>query len=90
MTATSDPQATAVPGDGANDFETLFRRLEAVTQALEDGNLTLDKSVALYEEGVRLARACEQLLLDAEQRIDVLDAADDGGGFPDDPPEDDA
>lgn len=89
MTAASDPQATAAPDDGTNDFETLFRRLEAVTQALEDGNLTLDESVALYEEGVRLARACQQLLLDAEQRIDVLDT-DDGGGFPDDAPEDDA
>lgn len=77
-TPPAPPQPPASP-DGDADFETLFRRLEAVTQSLDDGSLTLEQSVALYEEGVMLARACEQLLLNAAQRIEVLDGADADG-----------
>ncbi len=53
-------------------FEALYERLQALTDRLETGELPLDQSVALYEEGVELARRCQQLLSDVEQRIERL------------------
>lgn len=53
-------------------FEVLFARLEAVSQQLETGGLTLDESLALYEEGMRLAQRCQALLGAVEQRIETL------------------
>ena len=53
-------------------FEALYERLQALTDRLEAGELPLDQSVALYEEGVDLARRCQQLLSDVEQRIERL------------------
>ncbi len=55
-----------------NTFEALYARLEEVAQRLEAGDLTLEESVALYEEGMRLAEECQGLLTDVEQRIEVL------------------
>ncbi|MCK9485238.1 MAG: exodeoxyribonuclease VII small subunit [Dehalococcoidia bacterium] len=53
-------------------FEALYARLEEVAQRLEAGDLTLEQSVTLYEEGMRLAEECQGLLTDVEQRIEVL------------------
>ncbi len=53
-------------------FEALYERLQALTDRLETGELPLDQSVALDEEGVELARRCQQLLSDVEQRIERL------------------
>ena len=53
-------------------FEELYERLQALTDRLEAGELPLDQSVALYEQGVDLARRCQQLLSDVEQRIERL------------------
>ena len=53
-------------------FEAIYARLEAVSQALEAGGLTLEQSLALYEEGMRLAQRCQALLADVEQRIETL------------------
>ena len=53
-------------------FEALYERLQVLTDRLEAGELSLDQSVALYEEGVELARRCQQLLSDVEQRIERL------------------
>ena len=55
-------------------FEALYARLEVVSQQLEAGGLTLDQSVALYEEGMRLAQRCQALLGAVEQRIETLRA----------------
>ena len=63
------------------DFEALYARLEQVVAQLEAGSLSLEQSVALYEEGMRVAQACQALLADVEQRIEVLrEAYDDGLG----------
>ncbi|OIQ00412.1 MAG: exodeoxyribonuclease VII small subunit [Zetaproteobacteria bacterium CG2_30_46_52] len=43
-----------------------------MVEKLESGKLSLEESVAAFEEGVKLSRACESLLDDAEQRITVL------------------
>jgi exodeoxyribonuclease VII small subunit len=53
-------------------FETLYKRLEESVAKLEGGNLSLEESLALYEEGMKLARQCQQLLQDAELRVTRL------------------
>lgn len=60
------------PIEEAEDFEALYARLEQVTEQLEAGGMTLEQSVALYEEGVRLAQRCQALLATVEQRIERL------------------
>jgi exodeoxyribonuclease VII small subunit len=53
-------------------FEEAFNRLNATAAELEKGNLTLEQSLALYEEGVLLAQRCKELLGAAELRITQL------------------
>ena len=58
-------------------FEEGYDRLEQVIQQLENGELSLEQSVALYEEGVQLAKYCGHKLDDAELRVtQLLSAAD--------------
>lgn len=54
------------------DFETALAELETIVKSLEDGNLTLERALALFERGVQLSRFCHGRLEDAEQRIEVL------------------
>ncbi len=63
-------------------FEALYNRLQEVTARLESGDLSLEHSVALYEEGMRLARRCQELLGNVEQRIEVLRQAFDDSPEP--------
>jgi exodeoxyribonuclease VII small subunit len=56
----------------ADDFESLYKRLEETVAKLEEGGLTLDESLALYEEGTKLARRCQELLQEAELRVTKL------------------
>lgn len=74
-----DPPAGAPPEAGAERFEALYERLQQVTAHLESGELSLDDSLALYDEGMRLAARCQALLAEAEQRIEVLRQAFDSG-----------
>jgi len=60
-------------------FEQAMNCLEAIVRKLEAGELPLDETVRLYEEGQRLRNFCEQYLADAEQRIAVIRQASDGG-----------
>ena len=53
-------------------FEEQLMQLEAVVDRLERGDLTLDESVRLFEDGVRLSNACKGELDAAEGRIQVL------------------
>ena len=54
------------------DFEAALAELERIVKQLEDGDLTLEKSLELYERGVQLSRFCHTRLEDAERRIEVL------------------
>lgn len=54
------------------DFEQKLTALEAVVEKLERGDLSLDESVRLFEEGVKLSNACKKELETAEGRIQVL------------------
>lgn len=53
-------------------FEDALERLELIVDQLEAGNLPLEDSLKVFEEGVGLARRCAKYLDDAEKRIEVL------------------
>jgi exodeoxyribonuclease VII small subunit len=53
-------------------FEEALQELETIVQRLEDGNLSLDESLALFEEGIKLSRLCSQRLGEAEKKVEVL------------------
>src|SRR2546427_667947 len=61
-------------------FEDCLARLEQIVGKLEAGNLPLEESLTIFEEGVGLARSCSRYLEDAEKRIEVLARDDAGGG----------
>src|SRR5215211_7472308 len=61
-------------------FETQLAALERVVRDLERGDLPLEESLKLFEEGVRLSRECQERLNQAERRIEVL--LRDGEGRP--------
>ena len=54
------------------DFESAIGELEKIVKQLEDGDLALDKSLALFERGVELSRYCHDQLSAAERRIEML------------------
>jgi exodeoxyribonuclease VII small subunit len=61
-------------------FEDCLTRLEQIVGQLEAGNLSLEDSLKVFEEGIGLARHCAKYLADAERRIEVL-AKDDTGAL---------
>lgn len=60
------------------NFEASLAALERIVRELERGELPLEKSLELFEEGVRLSRECQERLNEAERRIEVLLRAGDG------------
>jgi len=54
------------------NFEEHLTQLETVVERLERGDLSLDESVRLFEDGMKLSSACKQELEQAEGRIQVL------------------
>ena len=61
---TSDPSI--------KDFEAAIAELESIVKKLEEGDLALEQSLALYERGVQLSRFCHARLEDAERLIEIL------------------
>ncbi|MFA0753422.1 MAG: hypothetical protein IMHGJWDQ_001197 [Candidatus Fervidibacter sp.] len=59
-------------------FEEALSRLEEIVRQLESGELTLDETVRLYEEGQRLLAFCQRKLADAEKRIKVITVTEEG------------
>ena len=61
------------PNENAKEsFETAVSRLEQIVMALEKGDLSLEESLKLYEEGIARARFCQERLEAAESKIEVL------------------
>jgi exodeoxyribonuclease VII small subunit len=56
----------------SEDFEAVYRRLEETVARLDAGGLTLEQSVAMYEEGMKLARRCQELLRQAQLKVTKL------------------
>lgn len=59
-------------------FDAILVRLREVVEKLETGELSLEQSLAVYEEGVQLARRGQQLLASAEKRVEILVSASGG------------
>jgi len=70
----TDSDAAAVPS-----FEASLNRLTEVVEKLESGELGLEESLALFEEGVGLARTAQQRLDAAEKRVEELVRVDENG-----------
>jgi len=60
-------------------FEDALKRLEEIVQRMEGGDLKLEDSLGLFEEGVRLTRVCSQRLDEAEKKIERLTRDEQGG-----------
>ena len=60
-------------------FEESIRRLGSIVEQLEDGELPLEESLKLFEEGVVLARASQRFLDKAEERVEELLSFDEQG-----------
>lgn len=63
-----------------NEFEKAFQQLEKIVQRLEAEELSLDESLKLFEEGIRLSRFCHQKLGEVEKKIELI--LSDAGGDP--------
>ncbi len=72
----SDPPSNEAP---AQSFETALSRLGDIVNRLEGGELPLEESLKLFEEGVRLARTAESRLDAAEKRVEELLGIDPDG-----------
>ena len=59
-------------GEAQPGFEAALKQLEEIVQRLERGELALEESLRLYEDGVRLARLCHAKLEEAEGKIELL------------------
>tara|TARA_B100000401_G_C52595047_1_gene619153 strand:+ start:532 stop:756 length:225 start_codon:yes stop_codon:yes gene_type:complete len=55
--------------DKKHNFEETLKKLEAIVDQLESGDVDLEKSVQLYEEGMRLKKICEEKLKNVEMQI---------------------
>ena len=53
-------------------FEDALNKLEKVVSKLEDGDIPLEESLKLFEEGIRLSRFCNQKLEEAEKKVEIL------------------
>lgn len=54
------------------NFEEAMSKLETIAKELENSDLTLEQSVAKFEEGMKLSKDCSNFLEDAEKRITIL------------------
>lgn len=61
------------------DFEKKLNRLEEIVHKMEKGDLALDESLKLFEEGVKLSRECHQRLNEAESKVKLLVTVDNNG-----------
>jgi exodeoxyribonuclease VII small subunit len=59
----SDPDLT---------YEQMVEKIEEITARIESGEVGLEHSIALYEQGVRLGKRCQEILRNAQQKVDEL------------------
>ncbi len=75
MSAQRVPEIPEIP----ESFEARITRLEEIVALLERGEEPLERTLELFEEGIRLARACQEQVSAARQRVEVLlEAAEEG------------
>ena len=59
-------------------FEDTFKKLETIVNKLESGDLSLEDSVKLFEEGMRLSRLCSERLAEVQKRVEILLKSEEG------------
>ena len=59
-------------------FEEALARLETIVSELEKGDLPLDDSLKIFEEGIKLSKNCLKMLDDAEKKIEIMVQEKDG------------
>ncbi len=59
-------------------FEDALKKLEKIVSKLEEGDIPLEESLKLFEEGIRLSRFCNQKLDEAEKKVEILLKGKDG------------
>jgi exodeoxyribonuclease VII small subunit len=64
--------AKAKPAETEANFETAMDRLEAIVEQMESGKLPLEDLIVRYEEGMRLVRVCQERLVSAEKKIEMI------------------
>ncbi len=64
--------------ENKDNFETSMKKLEEIVTELENGNLNLDESVKKFEEGMKIAKECNNILEQAEKKITILLEGNDG------------
>jgi exodeoxyribonuclease VII small subunit len=72
------PKREQVKTPVPSSFEAQLATLERIVRELERGDLPLEQSLDLFEQGVRLSRECQERLNEAERRIEVLLRGGDG------------
>ena len=60
------------------NFESSLKRLEGIVRKLEEGDLPLEDSLRVFEEGMRLVQSCETRLNEARKKIEILMKGQDG------------
>ena len=71
-------EAPAAPDVAAMPFEAALQELERIVDQLERGSVSLDDSIRLYERGEALKKRCDDLLKNAEMRIEKITLSADG------------
>jgi exodeoxyribonuclease VII small subunit len=61
------------------DFESALKSLEDIVAQLEAGDMTLDRALELFEEGIKVSRFCNSKLEEAERKVEVLIKTAEGG-----------
>ena len=74
--------ASGDPGAASPSFEDAIERLETIVDELESGSLSLEESIARYEEGMGLSKQLTRTLDEAEKRIERLTGQAGEGGEP--------
>jgi exodeoxyribonuclease VII small subunit len=69
---TDKPKSNEQAIDTSINFEESINALEALVNALENGELSLEESLTTFEKGIRLTKECQQQLTTAEQKIALL------------------
>lgn len=62
----------------AEKFEESINKLEEIVRQLEDGNVSLDESLSLFEQGIKLSKSCQKMLDNAEKKVSVLISSPEG------------
>lgn len=62
------------------DFEKSVKELEKIASSLENEQITLDESIALFEKGVKLSKECSEYLENAKQKIVTLTETEEENG----------